>query len=229
MKSSFPFLALVVWISSWFPTTLDTWAILVSFFCIVGLAAAVLAKGILEDRRWPSKTILVLAFLFLLVGLFLAMLSWTVGTPVDGAITLFYAVGWVAYLLMIARVLQSERDTSLKVGLGFWVLICLAVWSWGSAFGMYFHRGANTGTDWSCILVPKLLRYDTELNSIWRMRLPEIAASRTGPTGTTILNYHAILVASSDGRTVLYNWSKFWIRFEVLDAERNPYLPKVCS
>ena len=93
---------------------------------------------------------------------------------------------------------------------------------------MYFHYGAASDTATAFILVPNPIRYDTKLSSIWEMRLPEIATSRTGPTGTLILDYHAILVMSSSGRTELYNWSKKRMRFEILDTERNPYLPTEC-
>lgn len=93
---------------------------------------------------------------------------------------------------------------------------------------MYFHRGALGETSEACILVPKPVRYDTELTSIWKMRLPEVATSRTGPTGTTILDYHAILVEPSDDETRIYNWSKRWMRFDVLDKKRNRYLPTKC-
>ena len=146
----------------------------------------------------------------------------------DGAITLFFVIGFVGYLLMISTILAPSQTLSENLGTGLVVLFLMATWSWGSAIGMYNHRGAHADTNEACILVPKLSRYDTKLSYIWEMRLPEIATSRTGPTGTVILDYHAILVAPTDGRTVLYNWSKKWMRFEILDAERNPYLPTTC-
>lgn len=93
---------------------------------------------------------------------------------------------------------------------------------------MYFHIGAANDTGTSCILVPKALRYDNELSSVWDMRLTDVASNSTGPTGTVILDYHAILVVPSDGQAEIYNWSKKWMRFQRLEIKRNPYLPTDC-
>ena len=93
---------------------------------------------------------------------------------------------------------------------------------------MYVHRGVPDDTVKSCILVPGPGNHDTELTSIWDMRLPYVVESRTGPTGSVILNYHAILVAQTNAGPEVYNWSKRRLRFEVLDTKRNPYLPTVC-
>lgn len=60
------------------------------------------------------------------------------------------------------------------------MLVLLAAWSWASALSMYLHIGSANDTDVSCILVPKSLRYDTELSSVWEMRLAEVVESNTG-------------------------------------------------
>ncbi|MEP4039081.1 hypothetical protein [Pseudophaeobacter sp.] len=228
MKPSLLFLVLVFWISSWLPTSLDKWALFSSFICILGLFAALFAQNQIKDRRWPAKTLLALAVLVLIGGAFLAIVAWGLGTSVDGAITLFFVVGFSSYLHMIARIITPGQVSNFHFGAGFLVLFLLASWSWVSAVGMAVHRGASGNTDEACILVPKPIRYDTELSSIWEMRLPQVATSRTGPTGTVVLDYHAILVAPGNERTEVYNWSKRQMRFEVLDTKRNPYLPTVC-
>lgn len=129
---------------------------------------------------------------------------------------------------MIANILAPRHTSEWFLGIGFWVLFLLASWSWVSAISMYVHHGVSHDTDVACILVPKSVRYDTELNSIWKMRLPEVATNGTGPTGTVILDYHAILVTPENEQIEVYNWSKKRMRFEALDTKRNPYLPTVC-
>lgn len=180
------------------------------------------------EHSWPAKALSVLAVVVLIGGALLAFATSAIGTPVDTAITLFFVVGLAGYLHMVANILAPRQTSEWFLGIGFWVLFLLASWSWISASGMYIHRGAPGNTDGACILVPKPVRYDTELSSIWAMRLPEVAASRTGPTGTLILDYHAILVAPTDELTKVYNWSKKRMRFEVLDTKLNPNLPTVC-
>ena len=228
MKAPSSFLVLIFWISSWFPISADRWAMFVVTGCILGLVAALLAQKPIGELVWPAKATSGLALVLLIGGSLFAFMAWAVGTPVDGAITLFLVIGFVGYLLMISAILAPRQILSEYHGTGFVVLFLVATWSWVSAIGMYSHHGTDTDTGDACILVPKPIRYDTKLNSIWEMRLPEVATSRTGPTGTVILDYHAILVAPIDGRTELYNWSKKWMRFEILDAERNPYLPTRC-
>lgn len=158
----------------------------------------------------------------------MAFLVRAVGTPVEGAITLFFTLGVVGYFFLIRDILSPRQTSKSHLGTGSVMLILLAAWSWASALSMYFHIGSANDIDTSCILVPKSLRYDTELSSVWGMRLAEVATSSTGPTGTTILDYHAILVVPSDGQAEIYNWSKKWMRFERLDIKRNPYLPRDC-
>ena len=219
---------LVFWISSWFPASPDRRAIFAIAICFLGLLSALLAQKPLKEHRWPAKALSVLAVFVLIGGALLAFAAWAIGTPVDGAITLFFVVGLAGYLHMTANILTPSQTSEWFLSIGLLVLFLLASWSWASAFGMYVHRGASGNTDEACILVPKPVHYDTELNSIWEMRLPEVAASRTGPTGTVILDYHAILVAPSDEETQVYNWSKSRMRFEVLDTKLNPHLPTTC-
>ncbi|MEP1612331.1 MAG: hypothetical protein ABJL72_10455 [Roseobacter sp.] len=181
-----------------------------------------------QGHRRLTKALSVLSVLVLIGGVFCAILTGAIGTPVDGINTLFFAVGFAGYLHMIASDFTYHKPSKPFFGIGMLVLYFLAGCSWVSALGMYVHHGATGHTDEAYILAPKSGRYDTELNSIWEMRLPEVATSRTGPTGTTILDYHAILIEQSDVETKIYNWSKRRIRFEVLDKKRNPYLPTTC-
>ncbi|MEP0963660.1 MAG: hypothetical protein ABJQ70_11390 [Roseobacter sp.] len=181
-----------------------------------------------QGHRRLTKALSVLSVLVLIGGVFCAILTGAIGTPVDGMNTLFFAVGFAGHLHMIASDFTYHKPSKPFFGIGMLVLYFLAGWSWVSALGMYVHNGATGYTDEACILASKSGRYDTELNSIWEMRLPEVATSRTGPTGTTILDYHAILIEQSDVETKIYNWSKRRIRFEVLDKKRNPYLPTTC-
>ncbi len=228
MKALSSLLVLAFWISSWFPTSADTWAIITAVVCILGLLAALLERKPLKDHRWPAEALPVLATLLFLGGAFLAFAASAVGTPVDGVIVLFFVLGFVGYFLMISSIFAPRQTSREFLGTGVVIFCLLATWSWASALAMYFHRGAADGTSVACILVPKPYRYETELSSVWEMRLPEVATSRTGPTGTVILDYHAILVAPSNGRTELYNWSKKRMRFRVSDAKLNRYLPTEC-
>ncbi|WP_425081133.1 hypothetical protein [Ruegeria arenilitoris] len=196
--------------------------------CTLGLLAVLLVQKPLKERRWPARALSVLTVLVLIGGALLAFVALALGTPVDGAITLFFVVGFAGYLQLLADIITPRRTSRWFPRRGFLILFLLATWSWVSAISMYVHRGAVSDTQEACILVPEPTRYDTELISIWEMRLPEVATSRTGPTGTVILDYHAILVTPSDERTEVYNWSKKRMRFEILDTKLNRYLPTLC-
>jgi hypothetical protein len=222
------FLVLVFWISSWFPASFNNLTIGVTAACIVGLFLAILASKQLRKQGWPAKVLSMLSICFLIAGAMVAFTQAAVGTPVDGAIALFHVIGFAGYLYMLANIIKPKWTSKGVFEIGPLVLFLLAGWSWTSALSMYFHRGALGDTHAACILVPEPDAYDTELSSIWKMRLPEVASSRTSPIGTTILDYHAILVAPSDNETLVYNWSKLRMRFETLDKKRNPYLPTTC-
>lgn len=228
MRASSSYLLLIFWISSWFPTSADQWAIIVGIVCILGLIAAHMAQKSLGDLGWPAKATSALAFVTLFGGSIYALMRWAGRTSVDGAITFFFVLGLVGYLFLIRTILDPRQVSSRFRGTGLVVLFLVAIWSWASAIHMYSHHGADRYTDNACVLVPKPTEYDTELTSVWEMRLPQIASKRTRPNGSYIFQYHAILVAQIDGRTELYNWSKKWMRFEILDAERNPYVPTRC-
>lgn len=228
MKTAVSLIVLAFWISSWLPTSADRWAVYTSAGLTLGLIAALLAQRVLGDRRWPAKAASALAYIALIGGALLAFLVRAVGTPVDGAITIFFALGVVGYFFMIRDILSPGQTSRGPLGRGSEILILIGAWSWASALSMYFHIGAANDTGAACILVPKYLRYDTELSSVWDMRLAEVATSSTGPTGTVILDYHAILVVPSNGQAEIYNWSKKWMRFQRLDIKRNPYLPTDC-
>ena len=141
---------------------------------------------------------------------------------------LFYVLGFVGYLLLVSAILSPKQTTRSYPRAGGAVLCLLAVWSWASAIGMYSQRGVEKRASHTCILIPTPSEYDTELSSIWEMRLPQIGSQRTSPSGSYIWEYHAILVAQVDGQAELFNWSKKWMRFERLDPARNPYLPTRC-
>lgn len=228
MKAVYSFLVLVFWISSWFPASLNNWAVVATAVCFLGFLWSLLGPKQLIEHSWFAKALMALSVLVVIVGALLAFATSALGTPVDGAISFFFVLGLAGYLYMIAGILAPNPTSKRFLDIGLLVLLLVASWSWVSALGMYLHRGALGDTSEACILVPKPVRYDTELTFIWEMRLPEVATSRTGPTGTTILDYHAILVAPSDEETQVYNWSKKWMRFEVLDKKRNPYLPTTC-
>lgn len=225
MKALSSFLVLVFWVSSWFPTPLNSWAIIAAAACFLGGLLACLAPKQSAGGR-IAKLLSTLSALVVIAGGLLAFATSALATPVDGAITLFFVLGISGYLYMIAGILAptplSESARHIAP------LLLLASWSWGSSLGMYFHRGAVGDTSAACILVANSVNYDTELTSIWDMRLPDVAANRTGPTGTTILDYHAILVVPSEDESQVYNWSKRRMRFDRLDRQRNPYLPTTC-
>lgn len=228
MKILPSFLALIFWISSWFPTAPERGAIFAVAGCILGLAAAHLTAKPQCKRTRPSKATTVLATVLLIIGALLALMTWVEGTSTNGAIMLFYVLGFVGYLLMVRAALSSEQTLNGYPRVGALVLCLVASWSWASAIGMYVHRGVETHADTACILIPNPSHYDTKLSSIWEMRLPQVRSRRTSPSGSYIWEYHAILVAQADGQVEHYNWSKKWMRFDRLDPVRNPYLPKTC-
>jgi amino acid transporter len=196
--------------------------------CILGLSAAHLTAQPQRKRAKPTKATAVLATALLIIGALLALMTWVEGTSASGAIMLFYVLGGVGYILLLRAVSSPKQNKRGYRCTGALVLCLMASWSWTSAISMYAHRGATEHADTACILVPNPSDYNTELNSIWEMRLPQVRSQRTSPSGSYIWEYHAILVAQTDGRTEHYNWSKKWMRFERLDPVRNPYLPKTC-
>jgi hypothetical protein len=214
------------WVSSWFPTSPDKWAVFVVAGCILGLIAAHLAQKPLGERGWPAKATSALAVVVLIGGLVFILMRVSEKTSVDAGITFFFVLGGMGYLFLVRTILDPRQSPKRYRGTGLVVLSLLAIWSWASAIGMYFHRGTDRYTNEVCILVPNPVEYDTELTSIWKMRLPQIAAARVRPWGSYLYEYHAILVV--DGRTDQYNWSKKWLRFEPIDPVRSPYLPKNC-
>lgn len=222
------FLVLIFWISSWFPAAPERGAIFAVAGCILGLSAAHLTAKPQSKCTRPSKAIAVLATAISIIGALLALMTWAEGTSTNGAIMLFYVLGFVGYILMVRAALSSEPTLHGYPRAGAVVLCLMASWSWASAIGMYVHRGVETHADTACILVTNPSHYDTKLNSLWGMRLPQVRSGRTSPSGSYIWDYHAILVAQTDGRVEHYNWSKKWMRFDRLDPVRNPYLPKTC-
>jgi len=157
----------------------------------------------IKQYTWPVRALSVLGALGLISGGFLVLVSFVLGTTADSAIASFYFAGYLAYLLVINTIIQVRQTSRSCFGMGFIVLILLSTWSWTSAIAMYFHRGAGSESHAACILIPR-------------------------PTGTVILDYHAILVAPDSVDAPLYNWSKKRMRFEILDAKRNPHLPSEC-
>ncbi len=228
MKPLSSSLVLIFWISSWFPTSPDKWNFVVVTFCTLGLIAAHLAQKPLGERGWPAKMTSALAYIVLIGGAFFVLMRWTERTPVDGGITFFFVLGGTGYLFLIRTILDPRKTSNRYLGTGSVALSLLALWSWASAVGMYSHRGVERYVNDACILVPGPNPYDTEVTSIWEMRLPQVASTRVRPRGSYLWEYHAILVTQIEGRTEQYNWSKKWIRFEILDPVRSPYLPKSC-
>jgi energy-converting hydrogenase Eha subunit C len=230
LKTALSFAVLAFWISAWFPTSLDRWAVVFAACCFLGLITALLFQRPLEKHLWVAKILRLLAGFVLIGGGLFAFLAGAVGTSAEGSITLFFVIGLAGYLYMLSGLLTRRQTAGRCLGLGpgSLVLCLLGSWSWASALSMQAHRGAFGDSKSACIIVPDGLYYDTELTSLWDMRLAEIVSNRTGPTGTVILNYHAVLVVPKEEQTEIYNWSKRWMRFEALDLKRNPYLPTDC-
>lgn len=216
---------LVFWISSWFPVAPERGAVFLVVLCLLGLVAAHLAPQPRTDGVWPSRLFAFFSVAVLTIGALLALVTWAEGTSADGAIMLFFVLGFVGYLLLIRAVLAARRAYRGSGGL---LLLLTALWSWTSAVAMYSHRGVEGTIDDACILVSSPAAYDTQLSAIWDMRLPEIVSYRISPSGSYIWEYHAILIAKIDGQVDHYNWSKRWARFDQLDVKRNPYLPTTC-
>jgi hypothetical protein len=216
------------WISSWFPTTPHKWAIFAVVICAIGVSAAFILRQLQSGCHWPAMVFSTLSVIALIGGAVVAFMTMVKGTSTDGAIVLFFALGLAGYLHMISRMLSPKHASHWVLGAGWLALLFLASWSWLSAVGMYVHRGAPTDTGDACILVSKPDEYDTELSSIWKMRLPDIASHKSSRSGSYIFEYHAILVLPDENTSKVYNWSKVRLRFEVIDRKRSPYLPSIC-
>ena len=224
-------IVLAFWLSSWIPVTFDTAAIgAVEIFGVVAtfFVAAAVAKKPTTQRHRIKRVLPWIAVPLLAVGIVFITILVSLGTSADGAIIIFHAVGLAAFARMLSDTVKPVESAKLRLGVGGMAMLAPATWSWVSAISMRMHRGVEAVTSASCILVPRLSSdYDTELTSIWQMRLPAFASNLTGPTGTVILYHHAILVIP-DELPDLYNWSKVWMRLEPLNRERNPYLPDKC-
>lgn len=185
VKLASPVLVLAYRVSSWFPAVPHNWAIFAVVVCALGLLAAVLVRQTQSKCSWPATGLSILSVFSLIGGVLVAFAAMAIGTSADGAIILFFVLGFAGYLQVISRILTPKQASNWFLGVG-WLALLLASWSWFSAFGMYVHRGVSNGNAEACVLVPEPVGYDTELSSIWEMRLPEIVSSRTGPTGTVI-------------------------------------------
>ncbi len=223
------FFVVAFWLSSWIPVPLDmnTLVVLIGFVATIFVAAFATATRPALCHRM-GRAFAWIALVFFVLGAVLATLVGALGTSAAWALAMIVVVGIAGFVGLISTVLRHSDTAKLRLGVGGTTLLALAVWSWASAFSMYSYRGIATATSNACILVPtKLFDYDTELSSVWQMRLTDFASDSTGPTGSTILNYHAILV-SPDTTPNLYNWSKVWLRFEPLNSEKNAILPDKC-
>ncbi|RPE71597.1 hypothetical protein EDD53_0721 [Pacificibacter maritimus] len=196
--------------------------------CVLGLAMAQMVRKSENSRVWPAKTTVATAVATCMIGGLLTVMTWAEGRSANAGILLFFVLGFAGYLLMIGAIISRRSRRFAPIGAGGLMLMLAAVWSWGAALGMYFHRGVQSPSEIACILMPTQGDYTTELRSIWQMRLPEVASQNTSSNGHYIWDYHAILVTQNDGQFQLYNWSKKGMRFDPLDPMRNPYLPRTC-
>lgn len=169
----------------------------------------------------------VLGFAFMIFGGVYALLAYALSTPAAGYLVAYNVIGWVALAMALAGWFGSCWINSRRFWGGCLILVALATWSWVSSTRMKLHVGADGDTSAYCIMVPISYFKYAPISSLWDMRLPGFASTWTGPTGTTILEYHAVLIGPDAAATV-YNWSKRSMRFEPLDKKRNPSLPKSC-
>ena len=147
------------------------------------------------------------------------------GTRAEAAITLFVVAGLAAFVRMCANVVGRRTDFLGGTGKAGLVLDLLAAWSWTHAFAMYAHRGVSVDQDTACIIAPVGTDYTKQVTRLVDMRLPFVVS--TVRTKSHTWAYHAILVVP-ENEPSHYNWSKLKMRFEPLDLQRNPYLPKEC-
>jgi hypothetical protein len=225
MKPATAVFILALWTSGWLPMRPEAWAWALGVAIAGATIAAALRRGAPAGRRGARRLLFGLALLFLAGGLCLAFFARALGTPAEGAIMLFHTAGVVACALLLSAIGAPKR--ARLAGASGAALLLLAAWSWGSALAMFMQRGGPTQAAPACILAPTRLSYDQPLRSVWDMRLPGVLSTATGPTGTTILSYHAVLIVPGPV-PAQYNWSKLRLRFEPLDRARNPYLPADC-
>jgi len=109
------------------------------------------------------------------------------------------------------------------------VLVMLGSLSWLSALRMATHSGVRAGPADACIVTIVSSEEFRRPSTIWEMRLPDFVSTHTGPTGSVVFDYHAVLFVPGDPPTA-YNWSKWRMRFEgPLDMGRNKYMvPRSC-
>ncbi|MEP2717341.1 hypothetical protein, partial [Pseudophaeobacter sp.] len=168
------------------------------------------------------------ALMVLSTGLLFAGLAVVIGTSATGAVA-GYQVLAIAALLVLLSAGSAPHCTKSpsRARVAFLAIFLLSCWSWGSALRMALQSGRTDMHGKGCILLARGPFDYQPPNSIAEMRLPRFYADWTGPTGSTLLEYHAVLVVPNGSHTV-YNWSKIKIRFEPLDPQRNPYLPRSC-
>lgn len=220
---------LALWLSSWIPVPLDSQAVATIALCLGLLTLAFgLGNRPARDARDPSDLLASLALMVASFGALFAVLVGAIGTSGEMAVLLFKVCGWVGFLLLLSSALGPAERGPAMPRIGETLLLALALLSWGSAFSMHSHRGATVAAGKACILIPSgMARYGTELTSLWSMRFPDVLSHATGPTGTVILNYHAILLIEGAPQ-LLYNWSKKAMRFVPLEQAKNPWLPQTC-
>ncbi|SEG08149.1 hypothetical protein SAMN04488045_1772 [Thalassococcus halodurans] len=213
------------WISSWFSIGSSTWAIGLAVSAVLLLLAALVFQSKEAGKTWAFKLLFFLAFGVLIGGAIAAFLVSGAGTRAEAAIVLFVAAGLAAFVRMCANVVARRTEFLGGTGKAGLVLVLLAAWSWAHAFAMYTHRGVAVDLEAACIIAPVGTDYTKLLTRLADMRLPFIVS--TAKSRSHIWAYHAILVAP-DNEPSHYNWSKLKMRFEPLDLQRNPYLPKEC-
>lgn len=204
-----------------------------------------LLYGILQRRQtasyWVARLLALAANFTVFAGGLLAVLAAGISTTAAAVVGAFQVLALAATLATLSAHLDlpslGYRNAASRGGWGrrriaLITILLLGSWSWGSALRMALQVGAvQAGAEYSqtqsCILIAKNSSEYQEVDNIWDMRLPRFYADWTGPTGTTLLAYHAILVRPEDPVS-LYTWSKTRMRFEPRDRTRNPYLPRQC-
>lgn len=213
------------WISSWFSIVSNSWATGLAVVVVLSLLAALVFHHLEAGKTRAFKQLCLVAFGVLIGGAVVAVLVLGAGTRAEAAIVLFVAGGLAAFVRMCANVVAHRSEFFGGTGKAGLVLVFLAAWSWAHAFAMYAHRGVAVNREAACIIAPIGTDYTKLLTRLADMRLPFVVSTAKSRSHTWA--YHAILV-TTDIVPLHYIWSKLKMRFEPLDLQRNPYLPKEC-
>jgi len=204
------------------------WTALLGIPLLILLALA--APRIAAALAWPA------AALWATIGVSHAVVLLLVAgmNPLSGTAT--FALQALDALLAASLLVQVTREARLGLshrlanGLAAAIAV-LTAWSWATPAIMLFQAKVLRDAERTCILRPvgrATLEGYAEVASLFDLRGSELGAVFTGPTGSVVLSFHALMIDTADEDHPVWNWSLWQMRFVPLTTFRQYHIEPTC-